>query len=174
MEGSAVRGGWPSLAAAAVLAVSLGLKLAVQNAVVEEDSQGAVTGLATALSEVGYSVSVPRTDLPIVRAEQPGCTLTARVLDPHATYHDTELHKLQPGWRIAYVWRGKARSILPRIGPLGEYYVAREMARLGLTASRAPVVMLSLSPGCDGLPVDALAIRETLRGQADQGPRTMP
>lgn len=143
-----MRVGWPSCAAAVVIVASLALKLAVQDVAVGEDRRVAVAALGEALVSAGYSVSVAGPQLPIVRAVRAGCKSTARVLDPHATYRDTELNKLPRGWTVAYAWRGSWRTALPRFGPLGEYYVARELARIGQAASRAPVIMLSSQPGC--------------------------
>ena len=140
--------GWHSAAASLVLALSLALKFAVQDVNVVEDEPAALQALAKSLSAKGYSVVVPRADLPIVQAQLGGCRLTARVLDPHATYRDTELLKLPRGWTVTYVWRGGTGETLPRLGPLVEYYLARELVRTGFAASRAPVIMVSHQSGC--------------------------
>ena len=141
-------GSWRSGAAVLVIAASLALKLAVQDVAVGEDQRATVQTLGEALVREGYAVSPARPDLPIVRAQRAECRLKARVLDPHATYRDTELLKLPRGWVVSYGWRGSWRESLPRLGPLLEFYGARELARIGRAASRAPVIMLSSQPGC--------------------------
>lgn len=150
-----MRGGWLSVAGITVLIVSLGLKLAVQEVNVGEDQGAAVRALADGLARQGYRVSLDRLDLPIVRGQRAGCTLTVRVLDPHGTYRDTELRKLPPGWSVAYAWRGRWYEQQPRLGPLLDYYTARELARLGRSAIRAPVLMTLNQRGCP-LPDPAL------------------
>lgn len=143
-----MRGSWLSAAGIAVLIASLGLKLAVQDVNVGEDQTTAVRDLADGLTRQGYRVSVDRVDLPIVRGRRAGCTLTVRVLDPHGTYRDTELRKLPPGWSVAYARRGRWYPQQPRLGPLLDYYKARELARLGQPALRAPVLMTLIQPDC--------------------------
>jgi hypothetical protein len=163
MEDWAVPGSWPSVAAALVLVASLAGKLAIHDVDVVEDRSAATQALAVSLARHGYAVAIPRAILPVVQAGRGGCRFNARVLDPHGTYRDTELLKLPRGWSVAYVWRGDTNVALPRLGPLIEYYLAREQARLGITAQRAPVIMLSLPPGCSAPSPVALDIRETLK-----------
>lgn len=146
-----MRGGWFSVAAGLILAASLALKFVVQDVSVAEDPEAAVTTLTRNLAQAGYTASIPDPAIPAVRAIRGDCVFTARVLDPHGTYHNTQLRKRPRDWRVAYAWRGAWYPALPRFAPLGDYYLARELARAGLRASRTPVVMLSLGPGC-GLP----------------------
>jgi hypothetical protein len=84
------------------------------------------------------------------------------VLDPIAIYRDTELLKLRPGWAAVYAWRGNWSSDLPRNGPLAEYFVARLLARIGVAASHAPVVMLLHLADCPLPDADAVDVREPL------------
>jgi hypothetical protein len=143
-----VRPGWPEAIAVLVIGVSLALKLAALNVTVDEDQRIALADLNASLAAQGYVVSVPRADLPIVRASHAGCSLTARILDPHGVYQDTELLKLPTGWSVAYGWRGEWQASLPRFWPLTEYYLARQAARLGASAGHSPVIMVSNQPGC--------------------------
>jgi hypothetical protein len=155
--------GWPSALAILVLAASLALKLAVHDVSVEGDQRVTVAALAGSLTQQGYEVSIPRSEVPVLVAKKRNCSFTARVLDPHGTYHDTELLKLQPGWSVAYVWRGHTSQSLPRLGPLAEYYISREIGRIGLPTERRPVVMVRLQPGCEPPDPAALNVREVLR-----------
>ena len=153
---------WHSPAAALVLAGSLAGKVAVQDVAITEDRLGAAQALAASIAGQGYAVAFARPGLPVVRAERGNCRLVARVLDPHGTFRDTEQRRAPPGWRFAYAWRGSIDTSLPRLGPLGEYYLARELARVGFVAHRAPVVMLAIQPGCPPIDPAVLDIRETL------------
>lgn len=155
-------GGWSSTLAALVLAGSLALKLAVHDVSVEGDQRVTAAALAGALAGQGYSAAIPRAEVPVVQAQRGHCNFTARVLDPHGIYHDTELLKLPHGWSVAYVWRGTSSRSLPRLGPLTEYYIARELGRISLPAARAPVVMLLLQPACAPPDPAALNVREAL------------
>lgn len=157
-----MRGSWFSALAALVLAGSLALKLAVHDVSVEGDQRVTAVALAGALAGQGYSAAIPRAEVPVVAAGRGNCHFTARVLDPHGIYHDTELLKLPRGWSVAYVWRGTVSQSLPRLGPLSEYYSARELGRIGLPAARAPVVMLLLQPTCAPPDPAALNVREAL------------
>lgn len=151
-----MRFGWLEGGALLALAASLGLKLSVLDVAVVEDQSGAVADLRTALSGQGYAVSMPRPEIPVLRAERSGCALTARVLDPHALYRDIELLKLPPGWSVAYGWRGEWREAIPRFWPLAEYYTTRQLARFGIESSHGPVIMVLNQPGC-ALPNSAAA-----------------
>lgn len=143
-----MRPGWLEGGAALVIGLSLALKLAVLNVAVAEDLPAAVDDLKSALARQGYAVSVPRPEIPVVRAERGACALTARLLDPHAVYQHTELLKLQPGWTVSYGWRGEWQERLPRFWPLAEYYVARQFARFGMATDHGPVTMVLSQPGC--------------------------
>ncbi len=156
-------GGWRSWAATAAIIGSLAIKLALLDMTVSEDWRDAVDDLEAALAHQGYAVAVPRADVPAVRAAQAGCVLVVRLLDPYATFRDTELAKLPPGWTVAYAWRDSWQSSLPRLGPLAEFYLGREIARIGSTASRAPVLMLSVSPRCGRPNASGLNIRVDLK-----------
>ena len=161
-----MRLGWLSAGAALAIGLSLALKLSVLGVTVEEDQPAALRDLRAALISQGYGVTIPRADLPIVRAERAGCAITARVLDPHGIYRDTELLKLPQGWTVAYGWRGEWQDSLPRLGPLVEYYLARQLARFGVGARHAPVVMLSRAADCALPGAAALDIRVHLRRAA--------
>ncbi len=156
-----MRLGWPEAIAILVIGVSLTLKLAVLNVAVNEDQRAALGDLRAKLAGQGYTVSEPRANLPIVSAARAGCSLTARVLDPHGVYQDTELLKLPPGWSVIYGWRGEWQASLPRFRPLTEYYLARQAARFGVSARHSPVIMVLNQPGC-ALP-DAAAAQIRVR-----------
>jgi hypothetical protein len=149
-----------------VIVVSLALKLPVLDVAVAEDQAAALRDLGGDLGGQGYKVAVPRADLPIVRGELGECSFTARILDPHGIYRDTELLKLPPGWSVAYGWRGKWHQSLPRLGPLVEYYVARQLARFGVSAEHAPVIMVSSQGGCALPDAARIDIRVQLRRAA--------
>jgi hypothetical protein len=158
-----VRPGWVEAGAGLLLALSLGLKLAALDVEVVEDRPTALGDLKAALAGQGYAVSVPRPEIPVISAKRGGCELTARVLDPHALYHDVELMKLPPGWSVAYGWRGEWRAANPRFWPLAEYHAVRQLARFGTKTSHGPVIMVLNQPGC-ALPDSAAAdIRLGLR-----------
>lgn len=161
-----MRFGWLEAGAILVVGLSLAIKLAVLDVAVAEDQRGALRDLEAALAGQGYTASVPRADLPIVRAERGACSFTARVLDPHGLFRDTELLKLPKGWRVSYGWRGGWQADLPRLGPLVEYYVTRQVARFGVQARHAPVIMLSAAPVCPPLPAEVVDIRVELRRAA--------
>ena len=158
-----MRAGWIEAAALLVLVGSLGLKLAVLDVAVGEDPREAVAALAAQLARYGVRAQPDRGGLPIVRVEQGSCRFSARVLDPHGTYRDTELAKLPRSWNASYAWHGGWNATLPRLGPLGDYYLAREWVRIGREAVRAPVVMVLHPSGCPLPPAAGFWIRARLQ-----------
>lgn len=156
-------GVWHSATAALILAASLALKLALHGVSAEEDLNASAEEFARSLTLRHYAVERPRIDLPSVQARLGNCGFSARLLDPFGLYRDTELRKVPQGWRVAYTWRSRLTTSLPRFGPLAEYYSIRMLARLGRKVSRAPVIMLSIPPDC-ALPEPAeLDVRVSLR-----------
>lgn len=158
-----MRFGWLEAGAALTIALSLAFKLAMLDVAVTEDQGDALRGLEARLAAQGYAVSVPRAALPIVLGKRGDCSFTARVLDPHGLFRDTELLKLRPGWTVRYGWRGDWHAELPRLGPLVDYYLARQLARFGIDAHHVVVVMLSNAPGCPPPPAAAVDIRVEVR-----------
>lgn len=155
-------GGWLSAFGALALALSLALKLALPAAPLGEDLNAATADLSAALSGQGYAVTADGSGLPVVLASRAGCNLTARVLDPHGAFRDTQLLKRPPRWTVSYVWQGTWQAEMPKLGPLAELYRARIEARFGRQASRAAVVMVTRSPGCSAPAAKELNIRVPL------------
>lgn len=138
--------------AAGLLALSLGLKLYGGYASPADDGAGALRALAANLTASGYTVQLELAKRTRVTATHGTCRMVIRLLDPHATYNEAVVQKLSVEGRVTYIWQGAVQDSLPRLRPLMDFYFKRELARLGLAASRHPVWIAALGPGCPERP----------------------
>lgn len=138
------------MAAGALVALSLGLKLHGNFVVPGDDVHAALHQVAAGLDKQGWSARVDLTGRGWLHGARGPCLLTARVLDPHGTNNTAYIGQLAPKGRVRYAWDGQWRDSLPRFAPLMTYYFKREIARQGIAAARHGVWIVALSPGCAG------------------------
>lgn len=55
---------------------------------------------------------------------------------------------------LRFIWRGETSAQAPRLLPLFEFYVKRELGRLGFHPARRPILAVAANPACDGIRVD--------------------
>jgi hypothetical protein len=53
-----------------------------------------------------------------------------------------------------YVWAGETSERAPKFRPLVEFYVKRELGRVGFHPDRRPILAVAANAGCTGMPVD--------------------
>ena len=141
-----------SLAAAAILIVTLGIKLASLGAKPAVDGRRFLADLGTALSREGFAVSVQGSRMRRIVAERGDCRIKARYYPPHGTLQDA-IEDLGRGiGPTRYVYRGEWRSTPPKIRPLMEFYLQRELARAGIAIPMPAIAAVSASPACGQLP----------------------
>lgn len=136
------------IVAAGLIALSLGLKFYGGFKSPMDDSAGALRSLASNLQASGYTVQLELAKRTRVTATRDSCRMVIRLLDPHATNRQATLERLSTEGRVAYIWQGSMQDSLPRFRPLLDFYWERELARLGLAASRQPVWIAALGPTC--------------------------
>lgn len=141
------------LAAAAALALTLGLKFNGSFAAPADADSPALESLAERLAGAGYTAQVEIARRQVSATGPEGCQMAVRLLDPHGTNDRDYRVRLGSIGPIRYAWRGTWRDQAPRAVPLLDYFAGRELARQGLPGSRDPVWMVARSPRC--APLDA-------------------
>lgn len=133
---------------AALLLLTLGAKVAFSR---EPPLPDTILSGATAqamLRANGFATSSRRHALgTIVYAQRDGCRLMIAEQDPRGTYAEFLAVLGRPFGPLHYVWRGAVMEAVPR-GATVEYYLQRELRRLGGAPERHPVFAVAASPDC--------------------------
>jgi hypothetical protein len=138
-----------SAAFAALLAISLASKAAV-NVVPREPSPVTFARAASAmLRDGGYRVSLePRNFAIIVHGARAACRLSLTDYTPYGTFADPIAAFARPIGRLSFAYRGRFYDHPPKVMPLTDYYLVRELRRIGIDAPRRPIVAVAAAPGC--------------------------
>lgn len=145
---------------AAMLALTLGLKLAASTPQDEGDRQLIAATAADMLSSRGFAVRREVRPLGIVVAAQRGdCRLIAREYAPEGTFAATIADQARAIGPLRFAYRGELAAEPPKVRPLMATYVRRFEQRLGMTPPREPIVAIAAAPACDvaALPWERLA-----------------
>lgn len=133
----------------ALIAVTAVLKILSSRPETPPSNRAVIAPLTAALSESGLTVRVlPSPAGAIVFATAKSCRLWARDYLPYGTalaYYRSRATGYGP---LAFVYQGRVYDRPPKVGPLLSFFLGRELARLGLDASRAPIIAVAASPGC--------------------------
>jgi hypothetical protein len=146
-----------SAALAAILLLSLSGKLLANRATVEPDAGLFAARAEQALSASGFETKrVKRPMGLVVYGEKDGCRAMIAEYAPHGTFADTLVKRAAPVGPLRFAWRGATHEAAPKLRPLAEYYVRRELLRIGVDVPRAPIAALALTPGCPAPNLGAL------------------
>jgi hypothetical protein len=127
--------------------VSLALKF--QNATVTVEEVGETLAQAAfALEKQGYEVRIENIGHGRLTVKRGRCSGHVRLMDSHATANVFYRSTLRIFPNIRYAWRGTWYDRRPWLGPLIEFYGAREVARHGIAAKRKPLWIVGLGPKC--------------------------
>ena len=85
----------------------------------------------------------------LMRGERPGCTILAGDYDPHGTFDETFRQLAVRVGPLAFAYRGRSYAAAPKLRPLLDFYVRRELRRVGMAQARTPIIAYAASPGCD-------------------------
>jgi hypothetical protein len=135
---------------AGLLVLSLGLKLAASRSEPLPDGQLFASQVSRFLERDGYSTATELRPLGMmVTAQRDGCRLAIRNYPPHGTLAETYVRLARPIGPLHFVYRGRVSDRAPKLVPLTEYFIGRELRRLGVAAPRAPILAVAASPACD-------------------------
>jgi hypothetical protein len=133
-----------------LLVLSLGLKLGASRGEPLPDGQLFASQVSRFLEREGYSTAAELRPLGImVTAQRDGCRLAIRNYPPHGTLAQTYAHLARPVGPLHFVYRGRVSDRAPKLVPLIEYFIGRELRRLGIAAPRAPILAVAATRGCD-------------------------
>jgi hypothetical protein len=139
-----------SLVFAALVAASLSGKLLANRMEPAPDAALFDASVAGLLREGGFAVALESHGFAILeRGRRPGCTILAGDYDPHGTFDETFRQLAAPVGPLRFAWRGRSFDAAPKLRPLLDFYVRRELRRIGMAPGRTPIVAYAASPGCD-------------------------
>ena len=145
------------LALACLLALSLGAKLAFSAAPPGPDPAATAAAASSALARAGFDAQVVRMDRSpgiLVTAQRGGCRLLAGDYPVHGTFAAVYRGLAAPLGTLRFVHRGRMHARAPKLAGLADFYLWRELRRIGVAARRAPVVAVAASPACDLARID--------------------
>jgi hypothetical protein len=135
-----------SLLFGALLALGIGGKLASNRAVPDPNLGPFRAAGARLLRAQGFSVwKDPAGPL---RGMRGGCRVLLGDYSPYGTFADLYAEMARPVGPLRYVFRGEVYERPPKLRPLMEFYVERELKRVGYVPRRHPVAAVAVTPGC--------------------------
>ena len=146
-----------SLGLAGVLLLSLFGKLLAARPDPSPDPIRTADALAQVLAQSQYETRIVRTrGAPgqLVEAWSGDCRLLAGDYPPYDTFADVYGMLARPLGSLRYVYRGSLVTKPPKFRALFDFYLWREMRRIGLPQRRAPVIAIAATPACDLTRID--------------------
>ena len=106
--------------------------------------------LASVLARQGFVAAVD-TARPFVLARRGACRVKARIYDPYGTDRQFILRRDGSVGPVRFAYRGRWTDEAPKIRPLLQFYVQRELARVGIATPRPAIVSMASARGCPTL-----------------------
>ena len=140
---------------AAALLLTLGLKLLWTREAPVPDAALFVTSAESLLQAQGFRTErVVRRFGTVVRGQRGPCRLLVGDYPPDGTLAEPLAAEGRSVGPFHYVWAGESSAAAPKLAPLVEYYVKRELGRLGFRPARRPILAVAAGHGCGGVEVD--------------------
>lgn len=138
-----------SAALAALLVLSLGLKLGGSMVPLRADDTALQTAIATRLRAQGYSAS-PGNDgnVRLVTAKRGACQLHAMNMEAEGhlvSWFRQHAAQLGP---VTFHYRGNSSTAFPRLRPPIEAFLQQTGFRLGINSRRPALIAVAASPAC--------------------------
>jgi len=143
------------LALAALLAVSLGGKLAVSTGVYRPSTEAAAANTAAntqrMLSAAGFDariIETYRSPRVFVDARRGSCHIIAGDYPPNGIFRDVYRDLAAPVGKLRFVYRGQLHEQESKLLGLFDYYVWSELRRIGVKTKRRPAIAVAASEDC--------------------------
>jgi hypothetical protein len=145
---------------AAILLLSLAAKLIFSHAAAPPGGEAFGERTSRLLRAEGYATSFD--DRPfgrIIHAVRPRCRLIVAEYPAHGTLAAPLAALAEPLGRLRFAWRGATYDEAPKLLPLVDFYVRRELRRAGFSPQHAPIIAFAGSRDCgsEAVPWEALA-----------------
>ena len=135
-----------------LIALSLMLKILATQSNPEADPKATAIALERMLDEAGFDAAVVRLGRSpgiIVTARSGQCRLLAGDYLPHGTFADVYASLAAPVGALHYAYRGQIYSRPPKASSLLDFYLWREVRRIGIQRGRPAVIAVAAAPACD-------------------------
>ena len=128
---------------------SLGLKLANLRAEPRVDSERFGAAIVVRLHAAGFEAWPDGVGRHLrLMARRGACRLKAREFPPHGTLQDAYVELGHAVGPTRYAYRSAWLAAPPKMRPLLDYYVQRELARIGIDVPRRPIVAVAVGTAC--------------------------
>lgn len=140
---------------AVLLLLTLGLKLFWTRDGPAPDNGLFVASVEANLRAQGYATTrVVRRFATLVEGRKGACRLLAGEYPPDGVFAEPLAVEGRAVGPFHYIWAGETFTQPPKFRPLVEFYLKRELGRLGFRPARRPILAVAAGPGCAGVPVD--------------------
>jgi hypothetical protein len=131
------------------LSLTLGLKAAWTREVPAADPQTFNQRAHRLLRAQGFETyMLPQRFGMLVAARRGECRLFVADYPPQGIFAEPIAHAARPVGPVHFLWGGKFHSEAPKVQPLLDFYVQRELRRVGFPAERHPLVAVAASEPC--------------------------
>lgn len=135
---------------AVALAVSLVVKIGVAANVGAARPEAFANHATAMLRAGGFDAAVqPRKFGLLIYGARGRCRVMLGDYPPHGTFADPIRAAAQPIGTLRFRYRDTVYDRAPKATPLFDFYIVRELRRIGVAAARRPIVAVAASPGCD-------------------------
>ena len=132
------------------LTMTLGLKAAWTRDAPKPDAHLFAGQALLFLQQSGFATRQEKRRFGIISYGRKGdCLLMLAEYRPHGTHAEPLAAHAAPLGPLLYAWRGELGGRAPKLIPLTEFYLNRELRRAGLQPTRHPIVAIAGSDGCE-------------------------
>jgi hypothetical protein len=143
------------LALAALLLLTLGLKLVWTRDAPAPDGALLVEQAEAVLRREGFATArMARPFGTVVTGNRGACRLMVGEYPPDGTLAEPLAVAARSIGPLAYIWAGETYAQPPKLRPLTDFYVRRELGRLGISIRRWPILAVATGAGCGGVRPD--------------------
>jgi len=143
------------IALAAALLATLGAKAVWTREAAAPDADFFNARAEALLRGQGYSVARDqRPFATLLFASHGGCRLLVAEYPPNGTLAEALTVNGRRIGPVHYIWRGETYATAPKLVPLLEFYLQRELQRIGFAPARQPILFVSAAQDCPAPAID--------------------